>query len=206
MGGHGHFLVLVSAVYDRAFYLTSEEVQAKYNREIDVQSIVEVPEVHILGRSTSFLEDQATYNACRRECLSELTTTLNLVTGEEVTDTMRFFHGDGPAAQFESGNTVDGNYSCVGCEARSDRFDDIAYSYRCPEQTLAQRQEFLLKGRAWKNLQTRPLEKLLITDLQKELRLRDRDVGRKKKPALEKAFEEIRMGINNFPALLQDSP
>ena len=113
VGGHGHFLVLVSAVYDPAFYFTSAEMKEK-GIIIDVQSVVETPEIHILGHSTSSLDNQA----------ADLNHTLNLSTGEEVTDIIRFFHGDGPAAQFESGNTIGGNYCCVGCGARSDRLDD----------------------------------------------------------------------------------
>ena len=92
---------------------------------IDVQSVVDAPEIHILGRSTSSLDDQAAYNSCRKDCITDLNHTLNLSTGEEVIDIIRFFHGDGPAAQFESGNTIGGNYCCVGCGARSDRLDDI---------------------------------------------------------------------------------
>ena len=103
------------------------------------------------------------------------------------------FHGDGPAQQFEAGG---GNYSCVGCGARTDRMDDIAYTFRCVKLSIAERQSF----------QAQPLDKLLIKDLQKELRARDSDVQGKLKPILEKEFEELRLGINNFPAILQDNP
>jgi hypothetical protein len=75
-----------------------------------------------------------------------------LSNGVQVNDVMRFFHGDGPAQQFEAGNSVGGNYCCVGCGVRG-----------------------------------------LST-------------AGKKKPALEKEFEDIRAGITNFPALLQNSP
>ena len=203
--GHGHFLVLVSAVYDPAFYFTALEMKEKFDKNIDIQSVVEVPEIHILARSSSSLDDQAKYNACRGECLKELTTKLKLSSGDEVTDVARFFHGDGPAQQFESGNTIGGNYSCVGCGARSDRFDDVAYTYRCPAQPIAERPQFLLKGHSWKNIKNRPLDKLLLADLQKELRVRGYEV-QGKKPAIEKKFEELRMGISNFPALLQENP
>ena len=128
-----------------------------------------------------------------------------MTTGHKVTDVIRFFHLDGPAQQFESGNTVGRKYSCVSCSAGSDRMDDLAYSYRCTKLTLSERQEFLLKGKAGRNLQTRPLDKLLLTNLQ-ELRLRNRSTSGKKKPTLEKEFDELRMGNSNFPALLQDSP
>ena len=52
-------------------------------------------------------------------------------TRQEITDIVRFFHGDGPAAQFEAGNKQGGHYCCVGCGAHSGRFSDIAYCYIC---------------------------------------------------------------------------
>ena len=62
------------------------------------------------------------------------------------------------------------------------------------------------EGKVWRNIQARLLDKLLIKDLQEELRARDRDVQGKLKPTLEKEFEELRLGINNFLAMLQDNP
>ena len=206
IAGHGHFLVLVSVVYDPAFYLTTEEVREKLGRDIDVQSTVEAPEVHILGRSSSSLEDQALFNACRRDCLLQLSTPLHLNTGTEVHDTLRFFHGDGPAQQFEAGNTVGGDFCCVSRSTKSNRMDDIAYSFRSEKRSLEERQAFLLKGCAWKHLEERALDKLCLPQLQKELQLRGLATTGKKKPALEKQFKELRGGINSFPALLQDHP
>ena len=136
VAGHGHFLVLVSVVYDPAFFLTSVEVRENLGREIDVQSTIEAPEVHIIGRSSSSLEDQALFNACRKECLLHLSTPLRLNTGTVVSDVLRFFHGDGPAKQFEAGNTVGGDFCCVCCTTRSDRMDDIAYSFRSEKRSL----------------------------------------------------------------------
>jgi hypothetical protein len=74
-----------------------------------------------------------------------------------------------------------------------DRIDDIAYAYRCQQ---------LLQGLAWKYIDVRPLDKLLLADLRKELDLRGLDTKGKKKPTLEAEFSEIWLGINNFPALL----
>ena len=70
--------------------------------------------------------------------------------GVEVVDCIRFFYGDGPAAQVEAGHKQVGRYCCVGCGADSSRFSDIAYSYRSPKPSLKERQEFVLKGKAWK--------------------------------------------------------
>ena len=52
IAGHGHLLVTVSCIYDPAFYYSPEEFDG-----IDVQSLVERPELHILGQwCTSSLE------------------------------------------------------------------------------------------------------------------------------------------------------
>ena len=65
--------------------------------------------------------------------------------GMETYDILRFFDGDGPAAQFEAGHKQGGNFGCVGCGAPSSRFADIAYCYRAPKLTLQERQEFVLQ-------------------------------------------------------------
>ena len=203
IAGHGHFLVLISVTYDVAFYLTQEEVNLRLGKDIDIQSTVETPELHILGRSSCSIEDQALFSSCRNECVSALSTSLFLSSGTQVNDILRFFHGDGPAQQFEAGNSIGGNYFCVGCGVRSDRVDDIAHAFRCQQLSLSHRQEFLLQGVAWKNIATRPLDKLLLADLKKELRMKGVSVAGKKKTLLEKEFEDIRLGVTNFPALLQ---
>ncbi len=180
----------MSVIYeDTAFYLTQEEANSKLKKEIDIQSTVEAPAIHILGRSSSSVEDQALFSVTRKECLSMLNTPLTLSDGRKVRDIVRFFHGDGPAQQFEAGNSIGGNYCCIGCGVKSDRIDDIAYAYRCKTLDLQQRQEFLLQGIAWKKIGTCPLDKLLLSDLKVELSLRDVPIAGKKKPALEKDFD-----------------
>ena len=32
-------------------------------------------------------------------------------------DVLRYYHGDGPARQFEAGNNIGGDYLCTGCGA-----------------------------------------------------------------------------------------
>ena len=150
IAGHGHFLVLMSCVYDPAFYYTSDEMKAMKGIDIDVPTLVESPEIHILGRSGSSLVNQAEFNTTRKECLQDLSTCLETTSGVLVRDICRFFHGDGPAAQFEAGHNIGGKYSCVGCGAESCRFDDLTYCYHCPKPSLAERQEFVLKGEMWK--------------------------------------------------------
>lgn len=166
MSGHGHLLVLVSTIYDPSFFLTQSEA-SELGMNFDIQSTVESPEVHIFGRSSSSLDDQALFSAARNECIKELDKPLELTDGLKVFDVLRFFHGDGPAQQFESGNSVGGVYCCVGCGVKWDRIDDIAYAYRCQQLSLADRQLFLLQGVAWKNISVRPLDRLHLADLRK---------------------------------------
>ena len=104
VAGHGHLLVLVSVIYDTVFFLTQEEADLKLKKKIDIQSTVEEPVIHIIGRSSSSLEDQALFSATRNECLESLSTQMTLNSGMKVRDTVRFFHGDGPAQQFEAGH------------------------------------------------------------------------------------------------------
>lgn len=153
VAGHGHFLVLLSCVYDPAFYYTPAEMKTMTGVEVDVPTLVETPEIHILGRSGSSLNEQAQFSKTRRECLEDLSISLQTATGITINDICRFFHGDGPAAQFETGHNIGGNYSCAGCGAKSSCFDDLAYCYRCPKPSLAERQQFVLQGKVWKQKQ-----------------------------------------------------
>jgi hypothetical protein len=45
IAGHGHFLVLVSVIYDSALFLSQEEADLKLEKSIDVQSTIETPEL-----------------------------------------------------------------------------------------------------------------------------------------------------------------
>ena len=135
-----------------AFYYTSQEMKDLKGINIDVPATVEKPEVHIIGRSSSSTQDQLLFVDTRRECLQQMRSTLITTAGVEVRDIVRFFYGDGPAAQFEAGLKQGGSYCCVGCGAHSGRFTDIAYCYRAPKQSLQERQEFVLQGSAWRKM------------------------------------------------------
>jgi len=59
-----------------------------------VATIVETPEVHILGKSSSSLEDQRMFTDCRRDSLSDFSEIIYTEAGIPVTDVVRFFHDD----------------------------------------------------------------------------------------------------------------
>ena len=84
---HSSIAGLASIIYDVNIYLTQQEVDEKVSdSKFDVQSTVEAPELHILGRSSSSLEDQAHFTECRNECLSKLNIPLHLSNGTNVVD------------------------------------------------------------------------------------------------------------------------
>ena len=105
-------------IYDREFYFTPEELDGR-----DVQSIVEKPELHIIARSSASLDDQALFNQSRLECIKELSDPLFTTTGIPVHYIVHFFHGDGPAQQFEAGNNIG---PCVCCTVNADSIRNLA--------------------------------------------------------------------------------
>ena len=108
--------------------------------------------------------------------------------------------------QFEAGNKIGGHYCCVGCEAHSSRFDDLAYCFRAHRPTLVERQDFILQGEAWKFSSINPLDKLRIAQLRTELEKRGISTKGKKKPQLEEELADLQKGISNVPAILKKTP
>ena len=66
---HGHILLTANAIYDPAFYYTSEELHGK-----DVQELVEKPHVYIMARRTDTIEDQVAYSETQLEDIRQLDT------------------------------------------------------------------------------------------------------------------------------------
>ena len=193
---------MVSCIYDPAFYFTPAELGG-----VDVQSIVEKPELHILARSNATLEDQVLFNKSRLECVQELISDpLPTSTGVPIRDILRFFHGDGPAQQFEAGNNIGGTYPCVCCAVNAESISDLEYAFKCPTRTLTERQQFVIGGCAWKKGGVNPFDKLKVAQLRKELNERGFQTDEKKKPELLEILKSARQGISNLPPLLQPKP
>ena len=55
----------------------------------------------------------------RLECIRMLDKRIDLTNGAIISDKMRMFHGDGPASQFEIGNSKGGDYFCCCCDVPS---------------------------------------------------------------------------------------
>ena len=82
----------------------------------------------------------------RIECLYDLTQVCMSSNGIEITDTLRFFKGDGPAKQFERGTQMGGNYKCGSCGCHSDMMEDLAHSFHLKWRSLSDLQTLALAG------------------------------------------------------------
>ena len=86
---------------------------------------------------------------------------------------MRFFHGDGPEQQFESGEQRGGNAGCSACSGDARRYRDLTYSFRCPLLSLADRERIVLAGPAGtskRNGGIKPFKDLTVVELRRECR------------------------------------
>ena len=218
IANHGHILISMNILYDPAVFFTSAEWKEKYGEDIDIQSIVETPELYIIGRCRSN-DEQLGYIDTRIKCLKELETNLNvreIVNSQDknikIADVMRMFTGDLPAVALESGNQKGGFYFCPSCDIHICQTDDISGSFQKNIRSLAFRQKEVLKGKFGKmnslKKQTNPFENLTAEEMKQELMSRDIDISHLKvtKKELGVTLKKSLKGIKRVPALLMQDP
>ena len=93
---HGYLLMTVNVLYDEAVFFTNKEMEEEGKGTIDVQSLVEKPQVYILAQCGSSEAEQLAYINTRKICLEGLNNKITTSGGIKMTDVMRLFHGDGP--------------------------------------------------------------------------------------------------------------
>ncbi len=130
VANHSHLVFMVAWLYDPALYYTDEEYEQITGRKINVQAKVETPSVYIVARSSSSDKEQLCYVDTRLECLQDLSEPVTSKSGIEITDKMRFLHGDTPARQYECGQQKGGKYYCAICGASANRVYELDYSFR----------------------------------------------------------------------------
>ena len=113
---------------------------------------------------------------------------------------MRFFHGDTPARQYECGQQKGGNYYCAICGAKADRVYEMDYVFRCPHLSLADRQNFVLKGPYGKTFSIQKRNKPFQNLTKDEL------VRGKTKEQLQNLLKEELHGVQCVPAILYQNP
>ena len=148
ISNYGHILFTVNTLYDPAVYYTDQEYFLKTGKLCNVQTIIEQPEIYIVGRCRAN-DEQLSYVEIRLDCLSQLNQLLLLENDVKIKDTMRLFHGDGPAAQLEAGQQKGGNYYCPVCEISAHRCNDIAHSYYCDNISLQEKKRQSNERNLW---------------------------------------------------------
>jgi len=211
VANHGHLVFMVSAVYDPALYLTPDEYHRLTGFAIDVQAEVERPEIYIVGRCRSTDVEQLAYCETRCECLQDLHNSIEISPGITITDTMRFFKGDGPAVAFEVGQQKGGHYFCSACGMHAILSDDLDHFFRCKHVSLSDRQILVLNGpqgrSGSKKHMPKPFEHLKKKDIQAELRARKLLFNEtNNKSDYEKELKSELKGVQRVPALLFLNP
>ncbi|XP_066925550.1 uncharacterized protein [Clytia hemisphaerica] len=122
-----------------------------------------------------------------------------------VKDVMRFFIGDHPELQFESGNSQGGNYPCV-CGCHSGKFGNTAYAFKNNfVKSLDERRTKLIEGPAGRQKNAiNPYGKLKVKELEKEIFARDlvkKVKGKWLKDELDDVLKMDLAGLCRIPAV-----
>ena len=94
IANHSHILIMTSFLYDKANYLTEEEIKETHSQSkpFDIQSFVEKPSLYIFGRSKSTDCDQLLYTDDRTIDLKQLKHPV--MKDQKLYDVNRFFSAD----------------------------------------------------------------------------------------------------------------
>lgn len=180
---HGHILLTGNAIYDPAFYYTSAEFHGK-----DVQELVEKPYIYIMARCRDTTEDQLMYSETRLEDVRQLDIQLVSSQNARIKDVCRFFHGDHPSQEVETGEHIGGGYGCCGCTGVSANYINHVGSLTAPHITLEERRKKVLEGpagRERRNGGVRPFKHMNKEELVKECKGRHLPTDGLLKPVLE---------------------
>ena len=127
-------------LYDRAIFLTSDEFKTKIGTNVNIQAIIEKPQIHFIARCRSSEDEQI----ARLSCIKQTSNPLKSPAGTELFDVRRFFKADSPARQFEQGQQKGGNYFC-DCGCHASMTDDLAYAQSCHLYSLQERVNAIMK-------------------------------------------------------------
>jgi hypothetical protein len=191
---------MVGVVYNPVLFLSESESPG-------VQEFVEEGEIHFIAHGSSSLADQACVIPERLAELDGLDEPLTADSGIKIFDTLKYFKGDKPAAEFEAGISCGGNFPCVGCVCSASRFSDFAHATTSEQRSLQSNQNVALKGGFGKKVGALKFYEDMTKDY---LRLELEARGVKDYPTTKKgrtdALKGILCGVQRVPSLLMFSP
>ena len=205
--GKGYVLITAKILYDAAVFKTQHEIESEGVHSSNIQTEIEQPQLHVLVLCSSSVEDQAALIRDRKECMQELSISLETTNGIPITDELVFFYGDKAAQQVERGTQQGGTYKCGSCGCEAHMMDNLAYSLRCMWRSLTDLQSLALAGKYGKQAGiVRPFQSPNAKQLQEELRIRNVYHTHTTKGDLQKELSRVLKGVERVPTLLLDTP
>ena len=199
-------MVTTNTCYDKNIHYTREKYKEKTVIDINVQADIEKPQIHILTKTSSSIEDQLLHSSTRLECIKGLDIELEISNGHKFIDKLRFFHGDDPSAQLEAGKQKGGNYFCPICPIKATQTYSLRTLFSAEVETLEMKQKKVLDGPiASANIKHGkfPFSNLTKGDLVTELRGRGLiEESHKSKQLMEYALIQKLCGVKMIPGLL----
>ena len=210
LGGHSYLLFMVAVMYDSAVFLTDQEYQEKSSISINVQSIIEKPQLYILARCPSN-EQQILYSEERMLDISMLTSPIISSNSVEINDQLRIFKGDKPAAQFEAGQQKGGRFFCFNCSIQDESVVSAVHASKLPHLSLSDRLNHLLSTSGSinrsKKFNLKIYDHLNKDSISEELRQRNvKYYSHFSTKDLQKLLENEMHGIQRVPALMYKNP
>ena len=134
-------------MYDVAVYLTDEEYKAKTGNTLNIQAIVEEPQIHLIGVASDSDSDQLKFVERRINGIEEYAAPIFSQNGTMITDKLRYVSADTPAKQFEAGCQSRGKRTCVSCGCLTAMHDDYAYCFQNSLLCFEERQSIATSGK-----------------------------------------------------------
>lgn len=206
----GYLVCLITCLYDPAVFYTDEEYIAAFGEKVNIQQIIEEPELHFIARCGSSDKEQLLYSETRLECILEMRTSHTTNQKQiKFCDKLRFCHGDMPLRAFEAGQQKGGNFFCASCGLHCDFTFSLEHALNCQVLSLQDRIDTMMQGAVTRKntllKKAKPLEGLTKQELEQELASRSIYEG-KNKHELQDLLVEKMAGQKRIPALVVNNP
>jgi len=208
VANHGYLVCMVTCLYDPAVFFTSQEYKADTGKDVNIQKVIEQPEMHFVARSGSSNDEQMLYTDTRLQCIRELDRSIS-INSIPYYDVMRFCHGDSPQRACEAGQQKGGYYFCSTCGIHSVMANDIDHALNCRIESLQTKKDAIMHGAVARRnslfFKLKPLKGLTKAELEEELASRG-NFQDGYKDDLQEMLDETLTGKQRVPALLFKNP
>jgi hypothetical protein len=139
------------------FFYSDKEFEVKFGEMVNIQQLIEEPELHFIANCSSSDHELLLYSETRLKCIQELKNScFHTINNIAYADKMRFCHGDMPLRAFEARQQKGGNYFCSSCGVHCDMTYELDHVLNCKSFTIQDRQNVILQGKVLNqnNIQT----------------------------------------------------